>query len=72
MKRIRLICVVLLAFLTAVLLTGCNSTAADSKGALQCAGDEVVLAGHQAACAGASFGSLGAEVTLPLWFIAGD
>ncbi len=71
MKRIVIVHAVLFAVLMVVLSTGCNSTSRTSKGVLQAAGEEVSLAGYQAGQAGASFGSLGAEVTMPLWFISG-
>ncbi len=70
MKRIVLVHAVLLAVAMAVLLTGCSSTSPTSKSVLQAAGDEVSLAGYQAERVGAGFGSLGAEVTMPLWFVS--
>jgi hypothetical protein len=71
MKRITVVHAILFAVVMAVLLTGCSSTASTSNGVLQCAEDEVMLAGYQAGNVASSFGSLGTEVTMPLWFISG-
>lgn len=71
MKRSHVVHAVLFAVILAVLLTGCSSTASTSKGVLQAAENEVILAGYQATSVAGSVGSLETEVSMPLWFISG-
>jgi len=71
MKRSHIVHVALFAVIMAVLLVGCSSTTSTSKGVLQSAEDEVILAGYQARSVATSVGSLETEVSMPLWFISG-
>lgn len=72
MKRIHIVHAVLFAVIMAVLLAGCSSTASSSKGVVRAAENEVTLVGYQAGSVAGSFGSLGTEVTMPLWFVSGN
>jgi len=72
MKRTVIVYAMLLVAGMVLLLTGCSSTDTTAQSALQLAENEVTLAGYQAGAVAAPFGGLGAEVTMPLWFVSGD
>jgi uncharacterized lipoprotein YmbA len=72
MKRVVVVHAVLFAAVIAVLLAGCSSTSETSNPVLKFAENEALVAGHQAGCAAAAFGSVPMEVTMPLWAISGN
>lgn len=69
MKRIAVTPIVLLVVMAMVLLAGCSSTDSASKSALRAADAEVTLVAHQAGTVAASSGSLGMELSMPLWLV---
>ena len=67
MKRKTMISVVLFAAIAMILLAGCTSTNSTAKSVLKATDAEVTLAAHQAGAVAASSGSLGMELSMPLW-----
>ncbi len=71
MKRSALVYVMLTVMLVGVLVCGCRSAAGTSAATLHLAENDVTLAQYEVGDVATSLDSLGIEVTMPFWFIAG-